>query len=287
VKRLNMQGTAHIIVPLLVMVLAGVIGTYFLVASHADISNSSQIQSKASSRCLNVQGNRTTNGSLTEIDDCSAGTQQWQVNSDGTIRSTTSGRCLDVRSYGTTNGSPVQIYDCHATSNQLWTVNSDGTIRSKASGRCLDVRSYGTANGSPVQIYDCHLTSNQLWAISGPASGPVSSPTPVASASCVITGVPVNLAINHSMSPQITVTNTGTVTFQPHIISFVARNGTTAYFPNTTMSTVIPGAKQTAVLGTYTSPASSKSGLGQVSAHSDTNYNVPAFSCEKTLNFST
>ena len=73
------------------------------------------------SKCLDVSGAGTANGSSVIIWDCNGqSNQQWRFNADGTITAVGSGRCLDVAGNGTANGTRVQIWDCNGAANQRW-----------------------------------------------------------------------------------------------------------------------------------------------------------------------
>jgi hypothetical protein len=114
------------------------------------------------SKCLDVPGGSTANGTVVQISDCvGAQNQQWRVRSDGEIRGI-GGTCLDVQ--GTANGAPVRIWDCIGVHKQQWRVMTNGQIRG-IGGRCLDVRDGSTANGTQVQLSDCVATAAQEWSV--------------------------------------------------------------------------------------------------------------------------
>ena len=68
-------------------------------------------------KCLDVHGAGTADGTAVEIYDCNGGTnQQWTLNSDGTIVGVGSGKCLDATGHGTANGTLIQIWTCNGGS---------------------------------------------------------------------------------------------------------------------------------------------------------------------------
>jgi|GEM_PF-4958988 hypothetical protein len=95
-------------------------------------------------------------------------------------------------------------------------------------------------------------------------------------ATCTIGDVPATLAIGQSMTPTITVTNTGNYTIGAHFISFVDNNdGPTTYFKEVNVGSIKPGESKTKNLGKYTVPSNvTTTGTNNASvyAHSDVNY---------------
>jgi len=119
--------------------------------------------SAQSSRCLDVPGGNTANGTQVEIWDCNGGgNQQWTQQSNGALQ-VFGNKCLDVLNNATTPGAPVAIWDCNGGANQQWTVNSNGTIVGVQSGLCLDVTGQGTANGTLIELWTCNGGANQRW----------------------------------------------------------------------------------------------------------------------------
>jgi O-glycosyl hydrolase len=118
-----------------------------------------------SSKCLDVPGSSTANGTQLEIYTCNAGSnQEYTLAPNGEI-TVYGSKCLDAYQQGKTAGTIVDIYTCNGGSNQLWQVHPDGTITNDESGLCLDVYGQGTANGTGVDIYTCNGGSNQQWAL--------------------------------------------------------------------------------------------------------------------------
>jgi beta-xylosidase len=80
------------------------------------------------SKCLDVYGRGTTNGTAVVIWDCNGqSNQKWNVNSDGTITGVQSGLCLDANAAGTANGTKIIIWSCNGGSNQRWSGLSTST----------------------------------------------------------------------------------------------------------------------------------------------------------------
>ena len=115
------------------------------------------------SKCLDVAGASTTNGTAVQLYDCNGSTaQQWTVGTDGTVRSL--GKCLDVTSASTADGAKVQLYDCNGTAAQQWSYNSaTGDVVNTAANKCLDVTGNTSTNGTRAQIWTCTGAANQKW----------------------------------------------------------------------------------------------------------------------------
>ena len=115
------------------------------------------------SKCLDVAGGSTTNGTAVQLYDCNGSTaQQWTVGTDGTVRSL--GKCLDVTSASTADGAKVQLYDCNGTAAQQWSYNSTtGDVVNTAANKCLDVTGNSSTNGTRAQIWTCSGAANQKW----------------------------------------------------------------------------------------------------------------------------
>lgn len=115
-----------------------------------------------SSRCLDVPGAATANGTLLNIWDCNGGSnQQWTQLSNGAMR-VYGNKCLDVPNHATAPGTAVQIWDCNSGANQQWIFAADGTVIGRESGLCLSVA--GTANGVRAALGTCGGGNNQRWA---------------------------------------------------------------------------------------------------------------------------
>jgi hypothetical protein len=116
-----------------------------------------------SSRCLTVAGDSQTNGTATQIWDCTTRSGQvFAPNTAGELRAY-GNKCLQPRGGGTSNGTVVEISDCTGNTNQKWLLSNDGAILSAPSRLCLDVNGNATANASTVQLWSCTGSSNQKW----------------------------------------------------------------------------------------------------------------------------
>ncbi|WDZ82875.1 arabinofuranosidase catalytic domain-containing protein [Micromonospora cathayae] len=137
---------------------------------------STRIVGTQSGRCLEVPNSSTTNGTQTQLWDCTGGTNQTWTYTAGKQLTVYGTKCLDASGQGTTNGTQAIIWDCNGQPNQQWNVNSNGTITGVQSGLCLDASGNGTANGTKVHLWACHGGTNQQW--TSPAAPPSSPPPP-------------------------------------------------------------------------------------------------------------
>jgi len=115
------------------------------------------------SRCLDVNNTTITNGTQTQLWDCTGGPNQTWVYTARKQLVVYGNKCLDANNNGTTNGTAVIIWDCNGQTNQQWNVNASGTITGVASGLCLDASSNGTANGTHIILWACGTGTNQRW----------------------------------------------------------------------------------------------------------------------------
>ncbi|MFI7080105.1 RICIN domain-containing protein [Micromonospora sp. NPDC049903] len=122
-----------------------------------------QIVGGQSGRCVEVPGGATTNGTQTQLWDCSGSTQQRWTHTAGKQLTVYGTKCLDANGAGTTNGTTVIIWDCHGGLNQQWNVNANGTITNVQSGLCLDANGAATANGTKIILWACNGGANQQW----------------------------------------------------------------------------------------------------------------------------
>jgi len=116
-----------------------------------------------SSRCLDVNNNTITNGTQTQLWDCTGGPNQTWVYTAARQLMVYGNKCLDANNNGTTNGTAVIIWDCNGQTNQQWNVNANGTITGVQSGLCLDASGAGTANGTHLILWACGTATNQQW----------------------------------------------------------------------------------------------------------------------------
>ncbi|MGA5299705.1 RICIN domain-containing protein [Nucisporomicrobium flavum] len=119
-----------------------------------------------SGRCLEVPGATTTNGTQTQLWDCTGATNQtWTYTSGRQLAVYGGTKCLDASGQGTANGTAAIVWDCNSQTNQQWNLNADGTITGVQSGLCLDAVGAGTANGTKINLWACHGGANQRWTV--------------------------------------------------------------------------------------------------------------------------
>jgi dienelactone hydrolase len=122
------------------------------------------VRALGAGRCLDVPGSSQTNGTQTQIWDCTGGSgQTWTDNTAHELTVYGGTKCLDASGNGTSAGTRVIVWDCHGGTNQQWNLNPDGTVTGVQSGLCLDVTGASTANGALVQLWSCTGGSNQQW----------------------------------------------------------------------------------------------------------------------------
>jgi hypothetical protein len=118
-----------------------------------------------SSRCVDVDNHTITNGTRTQLWDCTGGANQTWVYTARKQVVVYGNKCLDANQGGTTNGTAVIIWDCNGQVNQQWNVNANGTITGVQSGLCLDASGQGTANGTSIILWACGAGTNQRWSL--------------------------------------------------------------------------------------------------------------------------
>jgi hypothetical protein len=119
-----------------------------------------------SGRCAEVPGSTTSNGTQTQLWDCTgAANQTWTYTSGKQLAVYGGTKCLDANGQGTSNGTAAIIWDCNNQPNQQWNVNANGTITGVQSGLCLDAVGAGTANGTKIHLWSCHGGTNQQWTV--------------------------------------------------------------------------------------------------------------------------
>ncbi|WP_194244127.1 lectin [Nonomuraea phyllanthi] len=147
----------------LLAVLATLLATVLVWAPPASAA-AAPLVSAASGRCLDVEGNVDTLGTILDIWDCNGQPNQaFEFTSAGELRTMNGTRCVDAYENQTSPGTQVIIWSCNGQSNQKWRQNSDGSITGTQSGLCLDVDHAGTANGTAVILWTCNGQSNQKW----------------------------------------------------------------------------------------------------------------------------
>jgi O-glycosyl hydrolase len=100
-------------------------------------SYTSASQLQIAGKCLDANGQGTTNGTKVILWTCNGqANQQWKLNVNGTITGVQSGLCLDVSGAATANGSLVQLWTCSGQTNQGWT-RPDPTLANFSIGHDL------------------------------------------------------------------------------------------------------------------------------------------------------
>lgn len=123
------------------------------------------ITSVSASRCVDVNGVGTANGTAVQLWDCNGGSnQKWNRTASKQLM-VYGNKCMDALNGGTSAGTSVVIWDCTGGASQQWNVNADGTITGVQSGLCLDAYGAGTANGTKIVIWTCNGGSNQKWQV--------------------------------------------------------------------------------------------------------------------------
>jgi hypothetical protein len=158
------------------------------VAAAIEPGQSARIVGNQSGRCLAVPNSSTSNGTQTQLWDCTGGTNQTWTYTSSRQLTVYGNKCLDAFGQGTGNGTAVIIWDCNGQTNQQWNVNSNGTITGVQSGLCLDANGQGTANGTNIILWSCHGAANQQWNSPSPTppTTPPTSPPPTGAGPCDI-----------------------------------------------------------------------------------------------------
>jgi len=90
--------------------------------ANQQFSYTSTSQLQIAGKCLDANGQGTTNGTKVILWTCNGqANQQWRLNVNGSITGVQSGLCLDVSGAGTANGTLVQLWSCSGQTNQAWT----------------------------------------------------------------------------------------------------------------------------------------------------------------------
>ncbi|MET7372265.1 RICIN domain-containing protein [Micromonospora arida] len=128
-------------------------------------TGSGQLVGGQSGRCVEVPNSSTTNGTQTQLWDCSTGTNQRWTHTASKQLTVYGNKCLDASGAGTANGTAVIIWDCHGGLNQQWNINTNGTVTNAQSGLCLDANGAATANGTKLILWSCNGGANQRWTL--------------------------------------------------------------------------------------------------------------------------
>ncbi len=114
----------------------------------------------AASKCVDVSGASSADGTKIQLWTCTGGTNQQWTREGNTLRAL--GKCMTAT--GTNNGANVQLSTCNGGAGQNWTTGANGSLTN--SGRCLDANGGSTANGTQLIIWSCHGGTNQRWTLS-------------------------------------------------------------------------------------------------------------------------
>jgi type 1 glutamine amidotransferase len=112
------------------------------------------------SKCVDVSGASSADGTKIQLWSCTGGTNQQWTREGNTLRSL--GKCMTAT--GTNNGANVQLSTCNGGAGQNWATGANGSLTN--SGKCLDANGGSTANGTQLIIWSCHGGTNQRWTLS-------------------------------------------------------------------------------------------------------------------------
>jgi len=138
------------------------------------------IVSRATSKCVDVEGASTADGTNIRQWTCnSTAAQLWDfietARNEVAIVSRASGKVMDVYGSQYTNGANVAQFAWNGGNNQRWRIEQAGRgfirIVSAASNKCLDIDNSDSPDGVNVQQWDCHGRENQQWRIEVLGSG--------------------------------------------------------------------------------------------------------------------
>jgi hypothetical protein len=111
-----------------------------------------------STRCLDVRGVDSTNGTPVQLWDCAnSANQRWTFAGAGVVRGF-AGKCLDADPAG----PAVRLWDCTGRANQQWTFTTAGELRGPGN-LCLDLRDADLPNGTPAELRPCTGAPRQKW----------------------------------------------------------------------------------------------------------------------------
>ncbi|MFF1902893.1 ricin-type beta-trefoil lectin domain protein [Kitasatospora sp. NPDC058218] len=112
--------------------------------------------------CLDVQGNRTANGTAILSFTCNeGGGQKWTKNADDTMRSL--GKCLRPANGGSDRGVALELWTCDGSTGQKWQQGANGALVHTDTGLCIDVPWSNSTPGTRVTLWDCSQGVNQQW----------------------------------------------------------------------------------------------------------------------------
>lgn len=176
-RRLNQFGFDHVALSALFVVMFAVIGSYYLIVSHAQpVYEQVRAYSSTSNTCLANYGDSSTSGTTVVVWGCKGnpGGSLWTRN--GNLIQSNTGLCIDDWGDSKTPGTQVRLYACNTNDKaQIWELNAHDQLWNPSSGLCLDDAGGSSTNGTKVDVYTCKTSSmaNQQWAFvttSGTAS---------------------------------------------------------------------------------------------------------------------
>ncbi|ONI80762.1 glycosyl hydrolase [Saccharothrix sp. ALI-22-I] len=113
------------------------------------------------SKCVDVSGGSTADGTKIQLWTCNAGAnQRWTVNGS-TLRALD--KCMDAA--GTADGALVRLWTCNGGGAQNWTAGANGSLVNQQSGKCLDANGASSTDGTQLIIWSCHGGTNQRWTL--------------------------------------------------------------------------------------------------------------------------
>ena len=167
---LNEKGFDHLVVALIFVVGFAVIGTYYLVSSHAAAWTGELQLGYSKSSCLDNNGGTSKSGNKVDVWTCNATpAQSWSIVSVGSNKfqlKDAAGTCLDDYGNGG-SGSRVVTYGCNANDHaQIWSWQAS-KLENAYQGVCINDPAYKTTNGTQLIVYSCNAktagSSNELW----------------------------------------------------------------------------------------------------------------------------
>jgi hypothetical protein len=113
------------------------------------------------SKCLDVAGGNTADGTPIQLWDCaSVPAMRWSYQNN---KLSALGKCLDLVAGGTTDGTQAHLWTCSSTASQTWERTAQGQYYNPASSKCLDLTGGSTANGTRAHIWTCQSGASQKW----------------------------------------------------------------------------------------------------------------------------
>jgi hypothetical protein len=116
-------------------------------------------------KCLDDNGNSSSNGSKIQIWGCSGSDQaeNWTYSNSEFVHN---GRCMNDKGNGG-SGSKVILYKCNGGSNEKWSELANGELKLKShnGSLCADDPRSSTKNGTQLIVYTCHDSANQKWSL--------------------------------------------------------------------------------------------------------------------------